>query len=539
MRRRITAVAMATLLGGTVWMAAPAPVAAASPDTSSIAWGPCADPTLQSVNAQCGFVSVPVDYGNPEGLRIQLAVSRIVHTSSAANYQGVILSNPGGPGGSGLNLNVFLIQALQAEGFPAAAADYDWIGFDPRGVGSSVPAISCIPNYFYGPRPSYIATTSHLLDFWLGYSQSYAQACDSQNPLQSALLRHMTTRDVARDVDSIREALGKQQITYYGFSYGTDIGQTYATMFPTHVRRIILDSNVDMLSNDYRDLNLDQDVPFNRNVDIWMGWVAKYDSVYHLGTTAAAVKNAFYKAEARLATHPAGGIVGPDEWTDLFIEPGYFNGTWVTWAQVFSDWVNKHDSAAANELISLYQAVDGPGNDNGFAVYLSVICTDSHWPLHWATWNHDVSAIYARAPFEAWGNAWFNAPCIYWAAPSSSLFTVNGSGIKNMLLIDETLDAATPFDGSLDARQLFPNSVLLAEPGGTNHADSLSGDLCVDSTVAVYLTSGALPTRNNDARWDKTCAPLPPPVPSAAGSSSVAGGFNLAQLRARFGLAPT
>ncbi|MGA8635977.1 MAG: alpha/beta hydrolase, partial [Candidatus Dormiibacterota bacterium] len=344
---------------------------------------------------------------------------------------------------------------------------------------------------------------------------------------------------VARDVDSIREALGKAQITYYGFSYGTDIGQTYATMFPTHVRRIILDSNVDMLRNDYHDLNLDQDVPFNRNVDIWMGWIAKYDSIYHLGTTAAAVKHAFYTAEANLAAHPAGGIVGPDEWTDLFIEPGYFNGTWVTWAQAFSDWVNKHDTAAANELIALYQAVDGPGNDNGFAVYLSVICTDSHWPLEWSTWNHDVSAIYARAPFEAWGNAWFNAPCIYWPAPSRSLFTVNGTGIKNMLLIDETLDAATPFDGSLDARQLFPHSVLLAEPGGTNHADSLSGDLCVDRTVAAYLTSGDLPPRVNDAQWDKTCAPLPPPVPTSSGSSSVAAEFNLALLRTRFALTPT
>ena len=539
MRTRITAVTLAALLGGTFWIAAPAAVAGASPATSSIGWGPCADPTLQSAHAQCGFVSVPLDYGNPEGRHIRLAVSRILHTSSSAEYQGVILSNPGGPGGSGLTLNVFLIQALQAEGFTAAAADYDWIGFDPRGVGSSLPAISCIPNYFYGPRPSYVPTTPQLLNFWLRYSQSYAQACDSQSALQSALLRHMTTRDVARDLDSIREALAQKQITYYGFSYGTDIGQVYATMFPTHVRRIILDSNVDMLRNDYHDLNLDQDAPFNRNVDIWMGWIAKYNDVYHLGTTETAVKNAFYTAEAHLAAHPAGGIVGPDEWTDLFIEPGYFNGSWVTWAQAFSDWVNKHDTAAANELISLYQAVDGPGNDNGFAVYLSVICTDSHWPLKWATWNHDVSAIYARAPFEAWGNAWFNAPCIFWAAPSSSLFTVNGSGIKNMLLIDETFDAATPFDGSLDARQLFPHSVLLAEPGGTNHADSLSGDLCVDSTVAAYLTSGDLPARDNNAQWDKTCAPLAPPVPPSSGSSSVAAQFNLALLRARFAMTPS
>ena len=81
--------------------------------------------------------------------------------------------------------------------------------------------------------------------------------------------------------------------------------------------------------------------------------------------------------------------------------------------------------------------------------------------------------------------------------------------------------------------------MLLAEPGGTNHADSLSGDLCVDRTVATYLTSGDLPARDNDAQWDKTCAPLPPPVPNSSGSSSVAADLNLALLRTRFGLAPT
>ena len=530
MKRRSTAVVISALLGATIGTAVPAAGAVAS-TAGAIAWGACADPGLQAMHAQCGFLSVPLDYTDPGGQHIQLAVSRIKHTSAADDYQGVLLTNPGGPGGSGLTLNVPLIQALQGEGFSAAAADYDWIGFDPRGVGSSVPAISCIPNYFSGDRPNYNPTTPQLLNVWLQRSQSYAKACDTQSSLQSALLRHMSTRDVARDVDSIRQALDKPQITYYGFSYGTDIGQVYSTMFPTHVRRIILDSNVDLLRNGYHDFNLDQDAPFNRNIDIWLGWIAKYDEVYHLGKTQAAVKNVFNNAEAALGAHPAGGVVGPDEWVDAFLIPGYFSSTWTTWAQVFADWVHNHNATAANELISLYQAVDGPGNDNGFAVYLAVICTDSHWPTNWATWNHDVSAIFNRAPFEAWGNAWFNAPCIYWPAPSNNLFTVNGSGIKNMLLIDETLDAATPFDGSLDVRRLFPNSVLLAEPGGTNHAFSLSGDLCVDGTIAAYLTNGTLPARNNNAEWDKTCAPLPQPVPAGAASAMATSGGTIRAVR--------
>jgi pimeloyl-ACP methyl ester carboxylesterase len=522
MRRFWSVVAVVGVLAAMLSTTAAAGTIGPAPSSSGaagIAWGRCSDPLLVQAHAQCGFVSVPLDYANPGGQQIKIAVSRIRHTSSSRHYQGVILSNPGGPGGSGLNLNTFLIGALKAEGYGAAAADYDWIGFDPRGVGSSQPAISCIPNYFSPDRPSYVPTTAKLLHFWLHKSQSYAQACEGVSPLQSALLRNMTTRDVAMDMDRIRQALGQKQITYYGFSYGTDLGQVYSTLFPSRVRRLIMDSNVNPLRNGYQDFNLNQDGPFNRNVNIWFGWIAKYHSVYHLGSTEAAVRKQFYLAEAKLAAHPAGGIVGPDEWTDLFIEPGYFEQTWVQWAQVFANWVHTHNSAAAKALISLYQAVDAPGNDNGFAVYLSVLCTDSRWPLNWSVWNRDVSAIYRKAPFEAWGNAWFNAPCIFWPAPSSQRVQVNGSGIRSALLIDETLDAATPFQGSLVVRQLFPHSVLVAEPGGTSHADSLSGDKCVDGTIAAYLETGALPARKPNAKWDKTCPPLPRPVPTASGST--------------------
>jgi pimeloyl-ACP methyl ester carboxylesterase len=492
---------------------------AAQAEQAGIAWGRCTDPLLVKDHAQCGYVSVPLNYSDPRGQQIKIAVSRIKHTAAGHRYQGVILTNPGGPGGSGLDLNTFLISALKAEGYGAAAADYDWIGFDPRGVGSSKPAISCIPDYFSPDRPSYIPRTPRLLGHWLRESQRYAQACDGVSPLQSALLRNMTTRDVVMDMDRIRQALGQQQITYYGFSYGTDLGQVYATLFPSHVRRLIMDSNVNPLKDGYQDFNLDQDGPFNRNENIWFGWLAKYKKVYHLGSTETAVRRLFYATEARLAAHPAGGQVGPDEWTDVFTDAAYYEQTWLGLAEAFADWVHQHNATAASILVSLYHAIDTPGNDNGFAVYLSVVCTDSHWPLNWSVWGRDVWAIYRRAPLAAWGNAWFNAPCIFWPAPSTQRVQVTGSGIKNALLIDETLDAATPFRGSLVVRRLFPHSVLVAEPGGTSHADSLSGDKCVDGTIAAYLETGALPARKPYARWDKTCPPLPQPVPSAGHSS--------------------
>src|SRR5439155_22851876 len=136
-------------------------------------------------------------------------------------YQGIMLVNPGGPGGSGLVLSIL------GNFVPNHAGDYyDWIGFDPRGVGSSRPAISCMPDYFHGNRPYYVPVSQFLMREWTTRAAKYAAACARKN---GALLDHMTTADNARDMDSIRTALGASQINYYGFSYGTYLGQVYAT----------------------------------------------------------------------------------------------------------------------------------------------------------------------------------------------------------------------------------------------------------------------------------------------------------------------
>ena len=518
MRRLVVIVAAAGLLAGGTGGALPGVGSAAASGGHGIGtlhWGACTDPYLKQVHASCALLSVPLNYRHPSGPRIKIAVSRIKHTSSRKHYQGVILTNPGGPGGSGLNLNVFLIDALKAEHFGAAAADYDWIGFDPRGVGSSVPAITCDPNYFSPNRRSYNPTTPAILRYWKARSAAYAGACESHSAAQAALLRNMTTVDAARDMDSIRRALHKSQITYYGFSYGTYLGQVYSTLFPGHVRRIVMDSNVDP-RNVWYVANLQQDVAFNRNVNIWFGWLAQHHNVYHLGRTERAVRHLWYAEKARLAQHPIQGQVGPDEWADIFLYAGYYQQTWLQLGSAFADWENTHSAAAAKNLVDLYKSSDGPGDDNGFAVYNAVQCTDVQWPQSWAKWARDNRRVNRIAPFGTWLNAWFNAPCLYWPAPASTPTKVNGSHITSALLIDETLDAATPFEGSLEVRKLFPHSVLLAEPGGTSHADSLFGNLCVDGTIARYLVSGHLPARKPHARWDKTCKPLPRPVPEAS-----------------------
>src|SRR3954452_5689621 len=139
---------------------------------ASIPWGQCESPGLQRRGAECGLLDVPLDYSKPHGKKIQIAVSRIKHKVADKYYQGVMLFNPGGPGGSGLTLSVL------GESVPNGAGDaYDWIGFDPRGVGSSVPALHCDDDYFNGPRPEYIPWNKSIESTWLNRSKGYAEAC--------------------------------------------------------------------------------------------------------------------------------------------------------------------------------------------------------------------------------------------------------------------------------------------------------------------------------------------------------------------------
>jgi pimeloyl-ACP methyl ester carboxylesterase len=512
MRRVLAAAALLGLMAGSLTAAAAAQAnpARGGPGyaPATIAWGTCADAGLDARGAQCGYLAVPLDYGHPDGTRIKLAVSRIRHRTPHAQYQGVMLVNPGGPGGAGRTLSVL------GDYVPGGAGDaYDWIGFDPRGVGASRPALTCDGAYFSYDRPAYVPGTPELERAWRARAAGYARACRSAG---GALLDQLRTTDTVQDMESIRRALGAEQINFYGFSYGTYLGQVYATLHPARVRRMVLDGNVDPRRVWY-DANLDQDVAFDRNMRVYFGWLATYDRIYHLGTSAAAVERLFYAEQARLAKHPAGGVIGPAELTDVFLQAGYYVFGWESVAGAFAAWVDDRDPAGLKALYDSGQP-QGPGADNGYAVYLGVQCTDVQWPRSWHTWRTDTWRVHARAPFETWGNTWYNTPCLDWAGRPGRPVDVDGTNVPPVLLISETRDAATPYPGSLEVRRRFPRAVLVEGVGGTTHAGSLFGDACVDDTVAAYLATGALPERVTANRSDKQCAPLAPPVPTAAGT---------------------
>ena len=500
--------------------AAPGATSARAPEYSPppIAWGQCASVSLQQAGAQCGLLTVPLDYAKPHGAKIKIAVSRIMHKTSSANAQGVMLVNPGGPGGSGLGL------ARLGAFVPNNGGDpYDWIGFDPRGVGSSQPSLSCDSAYFGGPRPYFVPETAALLHAWWDRTRQYARDCGAAG---GALLGHMKTTNLVSDMESIRKALGAGKINYYGFSYGTYLGQVYSTLHPDRVRRMVWDGVVNPVDVWY-DANLSQDIQFDKNIKIYFDWVAKHDDVYHLGTDGAAIEDLYYSIQQQLRRHPF-GTLGPDEWNDIFVGAAYYVYGWEDVAQVFA-------AAATGDLgpaRDAYGDPTGPGADNGYANYLAVECTDARWPQGWGKWARDNWVLHQTSPFLTWNNAWFNAPCRYWPARAGTPVNVNGARVPGVLLIEETNDAATPWAGAIEVRKRYPASVLIEGVGGTTHAGSLSGVSCTDDRIATYLLTGALPTRLSGDRSDVQCEPVPPPDPApAAGAAAKAGSGSALQDR--------
>jgi pimeloyl-ACP methyl ester carboxylesterase len=487
---------------------APAPVLSGpAAATAGLRWRPCSKAAGGAPNAsrlRCASLQVPLNYANPGGRKITLALSEIPATAPAAQRQGALLVNPGGPGASGLAMAASVAAGLT----PSVAAQYDIVGFDTRGVGSSVPALSCDPAFFSKPRPDYVPATAAAEQVLEDRARQYAADCEKRF---GWLLPYMTTEDLARDMDSIRAALGQQKISYYGVSYGTYLGQVYATLFPHRIRRMVLDSVVDPAGIWYAD-NIDEDYAFQGRMTAFFAWIARNDAVYHLGSTEAAVNATFTAASGKLEKHPIAGssgpLIGPDELSDTFLVGGYSDAWWPYLAQSLAAYLH---SGSTSELIALYQQI-GAQNENEFAVYTAVECGDVRWPRSWAFWNSDTRKVSVKAPFEAWGNAWFNAACAFWPVngPAQPL-RIDGAGLPPILMLQGTLDAATPYAGALVARKLLPSARLVVVSGGGNHGQSLAypPNNCVNNYLDRYLADGSLPGKPGVV--NATCPALPAP----------------------------
>ncbi|MCX4884962.1 alpha/beta hydrolase [Streptomyces sp. NBC_00847] len=478
-----------------------------------LTWKNCA--TSDYPTLQCASLKVPLDHRNPHGKQITLALSRVQHT--AKKSQGPLLVNPGGPGGSGLTLAGFVASSLPK----AVAAQYDVIGFDPRAVGRSSPALDCKPGHFNPVRPDSVPSTPAIEKANLQRAKSFAAACGQK---YASLLPYINTIQAVQDMDSVRAALGAEKTSYFGYSYGTYLGAVYAKLFPQRVKRLVLDSIVDPTGVWYDD-NIGQDYAFDARQKALMAWIAKYNSTYKLGTDPAKVAAKWYAMRGALAKKPAGGKVGASELEDTFIPGGYYNGYWPYLAEAFAAYVNDKNADPLVETYENFAAVDASG-DNGYSVYTSVQCRDASWPRDWNQWRKDNWAVYDTAPFMAWNNAWYNAPCAFWPTDTLKPVHIANDKLPPALLFQATNDAATPYEGGVTVHRLLARSSFVVEQGGGNHGITLSGNACLDKYLANYLSTGTVP--HGGGKVDAVCPKVPDPTPlSTKAASKSAGGSEL------------
>lgn len=486
-------------------------LAAARAGAAGIRFGKCPAEEELPDSLRCGTVTVPLDYARPDGKQIKLTVSRAEATGKnprdpehKVERQGALVYNPGGPGASGM---FFPLIGVIPE-WKRIAGAYDLVGYAPRGVGRSAPLSCKDPKHFFkGPTQAPAHPSESFKMERIAEAKAYARGCAERS---GDALRHYHSLNNARDLDVLRAALGEDRLTFMGASYGTYFGALYATLFPSHVRRMVFDSvvNPDPGGVWYRN-NLDQSAAFEARWADFRAWVAKHDDVYGLGATPDAVLRSYEKAAAQLAAEPAGGKVGPGQLQGAFLQAGYYDDYWPHRAHALSAYLKGDPQPLIDQAAPVTEAAAEA--ENGNAVYTAVECNDAPWPTSWQVWDRDNTRLARTAPFETWDNAWMNLPCAYWQAPRQTPLDVRtGPGeLPPVLILAAERDGATPYAGALELRRRLSGSALVTERGAGTHGIAGGPNQCVNAHLDTYLLTGRLPARGAD------CAPHPEPRPAA------------------------
>ncbi|MFG2353432.1 alpha/beta hydrolase [Streptomyces sp. NPDC048521] len=495
-------------------------VAVARARAAGIHFGACsaADVPEAPSGLRCGTVTVPLDYAHPNGKQIRLTVSRTQATHKDPHNskrkvprQGALVYNPGGPGASSM---YFPLIGVVPE-WQRIAAAYDLVGYAPRGVGRSAP-VSCEDpkRFFKAPTASPTHPSEAYKRQRIAQAKAYARGCAQRS---GSGLRHYTSLNNARDLDVLRAALGEDRLTFMGASYGTYFGALYAAMFPSHVRRMVLDSavNPDPEKIWYR-TNLDQSAAFEERWADFRDWIARHDDVYRLGATPQQVQRSYDTARERLAGKAAGGKVGPGQLQNTFLTAGYYDDFWPSRAEALSAYL--HGDPKPLIRLAAPSAGTAAEAENGKAVYTAVECNDAAWPTDWKVWDRDNTRLARVAPFETWDNAWMNLPCAYWPAPRQQPMDVRtGPGeLPPVLILAAERDAAAPYAGSVEMNRRLAGSALVTERDAGTHGIGGGPNRCVNAHFEAYLLEGRLPARHT------SCAPRPEPVAAGgrdAGSS--------------------
>lgn len=455
---------------------------------------------------ECATIKVPLDYRDPGGKRLDLAISRLKSTAPDKR-RGVLLSNPGGPGGQGLYMPLGLRETLPE----SAQQKYDLIGFDPRGVGESSP-VSCglKPEEENWLRPY----KDETFDKDVAWARDVANKCKEK---AGDTLPYITTRNTVRDMDLLRAVLGEKKISYVGYSYGTYLGAVYTQLFPGRADRFVLDSAVDP-ARAWRGMIQWWAEGAEPAFDRWTEWAAERSETYGLGDTPKKVDRTFWDLVARADEKPIELDGYPNTGDD--VRSGMRQAVFTP--KYASEGVVELKKAAAGRPVSAKKLAAFTGgttgvtgvrgapataaaevpSDNMTASFLAVVCGDNSaaWSRNPESYRRD--AIEDKGRYPLFGDfASSIKPCAFWDRSKEPATKVNNK--VGSLIVQNEWDSQTPLPSAQALHADLKGSKMLTVLGGEGHGVYPNGNACTDGTVTGYLLTGRLPAK------DMTCEATP------------------------------
>jgi pimeloyl-ACP methyl ester carboxylesterase len=465
-----------------------------------LSWGPCAEYATDAQTSQsyanpafeCARLEVPLDYAAPDGRTARIGVLR---QKAVGERIGSLLMNPGGPGSSGMSLAASLAGRLAQN---PLTQRFDLVGFDPRGVGASTPTVDCLNDAEWeleradldvDPSPEGVAQTEKE-------NQEYAQRCAERSG-GPEVLANVGTRDVVRDLDILREALGDEKLTYLGYSYGTRIGAAYAEAFPQNVRALVLDGALDPTQTTV-ERTVKQNAGFQQAFEAFAADCATQPDC-PLGPDPAQATARFQALTRPLIDQPVPAEGGartlsyPDAVTGT-IQALYLRDFWP----ILSRGLSGLAAGDGTFLLRLADVYNDRGPDgrygNSIEAFIVISCVDEERITDRAEQAELIRRALEVAPFRDDGRGVVAAldPCAFWPAPPTSEPHVpQVEGLPPTLTISVTGDPATPYQAGVDLAAALNGSLLSVE--GAQHTAALHGNTCVDDIVNAYLIDLRVP----------------------------------------------